>query len=184
MTLNDAQIRPELTSFLQRRQKKSNAIIEELPINFGEAIADVVTISKYLHCYEIKGETDCIQRIQKQGQFYNTCFKKITLVTTQNHLSYALQKAPFFWGIMVVKFQQGRKKICFIRAAKDNPEFSIEDALHTLWKDELHEISKENNVQVKESMNKKVISKILAEKLSKSCLTESISRQVYSRLGL
>lgn len=34
---------------------------------YGDAIADVVADDKFLHCYEIKGGTDTVQRIHHQG---------------------------------------------------------------------------------------------------------------------
>ena len=91
MPLNDKEIRPNFINFLNTCSNKPNKVIEELPVSYGSAIADVVGIYNTLHCYEIKGETDTVQRIQKQGEFYNKSFQLITLVTTANHLEYALK---------------------------------------------------------------------------------------------
>ena len=81
MPLNDKEIRPNFINFLNTCSNKPNKVIEELPVSYGSAIADVVGIYNTLHCYEIKGETDTVQRIQKQGEFYNKSFPLITLVT-------------------------------------------------------------------------------------------------------
>ena len=94
MPLNDKQIRPFLVNFLNSAVNKPQKVMEELSVCYGDAIADVVAVYNTLHCFEIKGETDTIQRIQHQGQFYNKSFLKITLVTTENHLNYALKSIP------------------------------------------------------------------------------------------
>ncbi|EIQ9109392.1 sce7726 family protein, partial [Escherichia coli] len=97
MTLNDKEIRYGLVEMLLSRKQKPARIIHELPIDNGNAIADVVAVYKQLHCYEIKGDGDKVERLQSQGFFYNQTFPKITLVTTEKHLIRALNITPSFW---------------------------------------------------------------------------------------
>lgn len=182
MPLNDKQIRPFLVNFLNSAVNKPQKVMEELSVCYGDAIADVVAVYNTLHCFEIKGETDTIQRIQHQGQFYNKSFLKITLVTTENHLNYALKSIPEYWGILLAtKSEQGAvfKKI---RNPKRNPEFSKEEALHTLWKEELLDISKKKDIPLKTKMNKKVISHILSENLSDNFIAKTISLSIQKRI--
>lgn len=182
MPLNDKQIRPFLVNFLNSAVNKPQKVMEELSVCYGDAIADVVAVYNTLHCFEIKGETDTIQRIQHQGQFYNKSFLKITLVTTENHLNYALKSIPEYWGILLAtKSDQGAvfKKI---RNPKKNPEFSKEEALHTLWKEELLAISREKKISVKERMSKKVISQILSDSLTDNFIAKSISCSIQKRV--
>ena len=68
------------------------------------------------------------------------------------------------------------------RQPKDNPDFSGEEALHTLWKNELLAISKEKNIPVKEKMSKRAISQILAENLSNDLIANYISNSVQHRV--
>jgi hypothetical protein len=96
--LNDYNIRQSLKNFLSLKHPKPIKIIDELRIHNGNAIADVVTIHKTMHCYEIKGDSDSITRAQQQAEFYNTFFPKITLVTTEKHYKNALKKIPVFLG--------------------------------------------------------------------------------------
>ncbi len=181
MPLNDKQIRPFLISFLNSESKKPKKVMEELSVCYGDAIADVVAADKFLHCYEIKGETDTVQRIQHQGQFYNKSFMKITLVTTKNHLEYAENQAPAYWGILLASDSGNGTIFEEIRPAEENPEFSGEEALHTLWKNELLDISKKKKIPVKEKMSKRTISQILADNLSDEFIAESISQSVQHR---
>ncbi|MGI8431207.1 MAG: sce7726 family protein, partial [Chthoniobacterales bacterium] len=63
MELNDALIRGALLLELAQQQTRPRAVIEELHVHNGRAIADVVTLHSEAHCYEIKGATDRIERI-------------------------------------------------------------------------------------------------------------------------
>lgn len=181
MPLNDKQIRPFLINYLNNAENKPHKVMEELSVCYGDAIADVVTADDILHCYEIKGETDTVQRIQHQGPFYNKSFLKITLVTTENHIDYALKSAPAFWGIILASSADNKTVFTIKRQPKDNPDFSGEEALHTLWKNELLAISKEQNIPVKKKMSKRAISQVLAENLSNDFIAESISKSVQKR---
>src|SRR5574340_288555 len=102
MTLSDKVIRKSLIEFIRNRKPSPSAIIEELRLHNGNAIADVVAIYQNAHCYEIKGESDTLNRISRQAEYYNTTFSRITLVTTSNHVSNALKMIPEFWGVLVV----------------------------------------------------------------------------------
>ena len=88
--LNDIDIRVALIEKLQSMPTKPKAVIEELRVHNGNAIADVVALYKEAHCFEIKGDGDKIERIVTQGRFYDFSFRKITLVTTTKHLAKAV----------------------------------------------------------------------------------------------
>jgi NOL1/NOP2/fmu family ribosome biogenesis protein len=110
-------------------------------VHRSRAIADVVTLKKESHCYEIKGDGDKIKRILEQGQFYEKSFRRITVVTTDKHLRKAVAIAPHFWGIMVARMNShGELKIHTVRRAKINPNFECSMALQTLWKSEIIEL--------------------------------------------
>src|SRR5690606_9288263 len=117
---------------------KPKAIIDELHVCNGNAIADIVALYNEAHCYEIKGTGDKIERLLVQGRYYNSAFRKITVVTTENHLEKAKSICPGFWGIMIAASYDDRgTKFRHVRGARINPEFSIESALLTLWKSEM-----------------------------------------------
>ncbi len=138
MKLNDQRIRTALKVKLQNQPSKPKAIIDELHVCNGNAIADVVALYNEAHCYEIKGSTDKVERVLTQGRYYNSSFRKITLVTTQNHLEKALAICPGFWGIMIAtEDSTSNLRFRHIRGAKVNPEFCKEMALLTLWKSEM-----------------------------------------------
>lgn len=149
MKLNDTEIRAALRNKLNSQVVKPRAIVEELRVHNGNAIADVVALYSEAHCYEIKGRQDKIERISVQGGYYNTAFRKITLVTTVNHLEKAEIIAPNHWGIMLAEYSQGNVRLKHVRGAKNNPLFDKELALLTLWKSEMLTMLEENKYNKK-----------------------------------
>ncbi|MEA9786465.1 sce7726 family protein [Xanthomonas campestris pv. raphani] len=161
--LADKRIRSALRSHLARSTPV--AILDEIRVHNGNAIADVVTVDEgATHCYEIKGESDEIRRIVRQGSFYDLAFIKTTLVTTQNHLSTATSLAPGHWGILVAS--EGKTGVLFrrLRTAKQSPHFSKEVALLTLWRSELISLCNSPDEQLKKLSREKLAAKIAVER--------------------
>ncbi|EMO66460.1 hypothetical protein LEP1GSC132_2465 [Leptospira kirschneri str. 200803703] len=182
MTLNDLIIRKSLKSYLKSKIQKNTKIIEELSIHNGNAIADIVSINRTLHCYEIKGETDNITRIQIQGAFYDSTFSYLTLVTTKNHIEKAIKNAPTHWGIIEVT--RIKNKILFYqyRKAKHNTNIIKEKALLTLWKSELQVIfTKLYKQSPKNNLNRMQLIDLICYKATLKKINELIAVTVYNR---
>lgn len=135
--LNDREIRKALIHKLRSQPSSPKEVIEELRVHNGNAIADVVALDTEAHCYEIKGCNDKIERIIVQGSYYNACFRRITLVTTEHSLPKALKIIPPFWGIMVACVHNNEVRLDNVKNARNNPSFSKHIALLTLWKSEM-----------------------------------------------
>lgn len=137
--LTDKELRAALLARLKAQTVAPRAILEEVRVHNGNAIADVVSVHTRPHCYEIKGETDEIRRIVTQGEFYDLAFQRITLVTTENHLLAAARLAPAHWGVMVAspRTSSGTPALRYVRKSSDSPAFDKQVALLTLWKSEL-----------------------------------------------
>ncbi len=149
MELNDARIREALLRKLTRQKARPRAVLQELHVHNGSAIADVVTLHSEAHCYEIKGATDRIKRITVQGTYYNAAFRRITLVTTECNLQQARKLAPRFWGILVAIEDEGTVRFRHVRAARLNPRFEKQSAAMTLWKSEMLELVEEAGAERK-----------------------------------
>lgn len=183
MYLNDADIRPSLIDFLSSKSKKPRCILQELHVHRGNAIADVVTIHSEAHCYEIKGDKDKIDRLARQGDYYNKVFSKITLVTTERKLQEALEKTPTFWGIVVSYEVRGTIKFKHVRKTSSNPFFDKELALATLWKSELTNVNEELNLDIPEKTNKRDFALELSERMNKIQTNRWIAESLVSRLA-
>jgi hypothetical protein len=160
--LADKQIRSALKDFLT--QSSPQAILEEVRVHNGNAIADIVTIDSIAHCYEIKGESDEIRRISRQGSYYDLAFVMTTLVTTQNHMRVALEMAPPHWGLILASNIDGEVAFERIRSADTSPDFDKRLALLTLWRSELLSLCDSSEVDVKKLSREKLALKIADER--------------------
>jgi hypothetical protein len=182
--LDDKEIRESLIIRLSTLSKAPKAILEEVRVHNGNAIADVVTVHTYAHCYEIKGDNDNVHRILKQSLFYNLVFKKITLVTTTNQIEKALRLAPEYWGIMCAHESKGKVKINYVRSAKSNPNFNKSLALLTLWKPELIDVALTITADKMEKLNRTQLSELIALRLDEDTLNKHIGDKLISRLSI
>jgi len=160
MELNDSRIREALLRKLARQKTRPRAVLEELHVHNGRAIADVVTLHAEAHCYEIKGATDRIDRITVQGTHYNVAFRRITLVTTKCNLRRAQKLAPRFWGIIVAMENGDAVRFRHVRAARLNPRFEKQSAAMTLWKSEMLELVPEAGAEHKP---RRLLAQLIAE---------------------
>lgn len=179
--LNDKRIRKELIRFLSNKNPTPKAILEELHIDNGRAIADVVAAYNHLHCYEIKGETDSIRRVLTQANYYNTSFSKITLVTTKNHITWAMKHAPYFWGLILVEGNEDNIKLKYVRKTGSNAYFKKKDALMMLWKDELIKAADQFEIKIKKSNSRTELAEILSKSISKDSLLNTVQYLVSQR---
>lgn len=178
--LDDKLIRATLISRLKNQTIKPKAIIEELHIHNGNAIADVVALYKEAHCFEIKGDSDKIERVIKQGHYYNLSFRKITIVTTNRHIDKAIYILPEFWGIMVAKRKDGKILLKHVRKTKNNPNFNKSLALLTLWKSEMLNLIEQKNYRT-QNKSRKLLADLIAHSKKKEELSYSISSSLIDR---
>jgi len=176
--LNDACIREALLRKLAGQKSRPRAVLEELHVHNGRAIADVVTLHSEAHCYEIKGATDRIERIMVQGTYYNAVFRRITLVTTECNLGRAQKLAPQFWGIMVAIEQGETVRLRHVRAARRNPRFEKQSAAMTLWKSEMLELVQEAGAERKP---RRLLAQLIAETRRELELSKTICDLLISR---
>lgn len=171
MDLNDATIREALLRKLERQKSRPRAVLQELHVHNGKAIADVVTLHSEAHCYEIKGATDRIERITAQGSYYSAAFRRVTLVTTECNLRRALKLVPQFWGIMVAITNGAAVRFRHVRAAKLNLNFQKRLAAMTLWKSEMLELV---SIPGAERKPRRLLAQLIAETRRELQLSMSI----------
>jgi len=182
LRLNDRVIRSALVARLATLPIKPKAVLEEVRVHNGNAIADVVAVSRFLHCYEIKGATDSIRRLLRQGRFYDLAFMKTTLVTAESRLKTAIQTAPPHWGVMTASVVDGRNvAITYVRGASSSPSYDKKVALLTLWRSELLEVAAPFD-QKANQLNRSELTELIASSLTKAELAEVIGAKLSTRL--
>jgi len=179
--LTDKEIRQALLVHLGRRAIPPRATLEEVHVCNGNAIADVVAVYKTMHCYEIKGETDSINRILHQSQFYDQAFPLITLVTTANHLKRAEMIAPKHWGIVIANPTRDDSVVFkHVRGATRNPSYLPEVALLSLWRSELINFPNFCSSSL-EKMNRQRIAELIASSVPISEINEIVGKTLSAR---
>jgi len=166
-----------------KRSPKPARVIEELTIDNGNAIADVVACYREMHCYEIKGQTDNVRRVLAQSEFYSQSFPKLTLVTTENHIKWAATHAPKHWGLILAKEQEGRVLLTYVRKAGKNLNFSKQRALLMLWKAELTAIAHAHpKVILKKSFTRADIASAISIGVTKDDALNGIQSAIIGRI--
>lgn len=161
--------------------KSPKVILEELRVHNGNAIADVVAIHSYAHCYEIKGDNDNIYRAVKQSHYYDLAFKKTTLVTTDKYIERAKHLLPAHWGLMRARLHDNDVRLSYVRAAKNNSSFDKKIALLTLWRSELMDGELLAEIKNLKKLNRDQLSDLIAEKLGQADLVKFIGGKLVSR---
>ncbi|MFS2123585.1 sce7726 family protein [Pseudomonas sp. Pseusp97] len=180
--LKDQDIRLALMNYLMKRHPKPARVVEELTIDNGNAIADVVACYKELHCYEIKGQTDNVRRVLTQSEYYSLSFPKLTLVTTENHLNWAITNIPEHWGLILARSHAGKVILKHIRKATTNHSFSKRKALMMLWKAELTAMANAHpEVTIKKSYTREDIAEQISHSLNREDALIGIQSAIVER---
>ncbi|MDT4847898.1 hypothetical protein FQZ97_819740 [compost metagenome] len=182
--LRDREIREALRLHLARRTPAPARVIEELGVHNGNAKADLVAVYREMHCFEIKGATDSIRRLTRQASFFDQTFPKVTLVTTENHLSWCLRHLPSYWGIIVATCARHGIALRYVRAALNSPRFVKQKALMMLWKAELTSIATDTaKIPVKRAYTREDLAAHLSQALDKQLALASIQEAILGRSG-
>jgi len=161
---------------------KPAAVLEELHVDFGKAIADLVALFDSAHCFEIKGSTDKVERVLAQEQVFSRAFLRLTLVTTSNHVDWAKRYVPSYWGIVVASHRSGRVILSRLRPSGQSPNFSKEISLRTMWRPELVELASRLAVPFGAKDNKIALAEKIAAVLSKRTTAQHVSATLKARV--
>ncbi len=167
---------------LRSAHPQPKALIEELRVHNGNAIADVVAIHREAHCYEIKGDGDKVERIAQQGLYYDLAFRKVTLVTTSRHIAKAVKIAPSHWGMLEAKCNSAGKVVFKpVRQAQKSVAFDKQIALLTLWRNELFDIASGIEDKIQNKINRDSLSVLISQAFGAQELSLTISKALVLR---
>lgn len=162
--------------------KETNTkIVNEMGILHGQSRIDIAVINGILHGFEIKSESDTLQRLPLQMEDYNKVFDRMTIVVQQNFLKDVRRIVPNWWGIWLVTQNEGTIHLKEIRKGKLNKNVDPESLSHLLWRDEAIDILKEKG------LHKGFLSKprqILYQRLAKHINLSELKFTINERLKL
>jgi hypothetical protein len=144
----DADIRKVLLADLEVKynDKSHDLIVEE----FGckSARADVAVINGSLHAYEIKSDSDSLDRLPSQIDAYQGVFEYVTLVCGRRLLERARTTIPNWWGLQKAEHKNGAVVLRELRTPKPNPQQNALALAKMLWKIEALAVLRKHGVRV------------------------------------
>jgi hypothetical protein len=141
--MNDPQIREAFhRAFLQEHHNEpTTLVVDELGLEHGKCRADIAVINGHLEGYEIKSDTDSLNRLSSQIIKYNAVFDHATIILSDRHFDKVLSMVPKWWGIILV--EEGYDDTLgfqFIRLPDKNQNVDDYAVAQLLWRDEVQEI--------------------------------------------
>ncbi|MFJ5333480.1 sce7726 family protein [Pectobacterium sp. CHL-2024] len=178
--LNDSLIRKE---FVRKYIKDRSIVFHELAVKRGIAIADIVTVNSFAHCYEIKSDVDSLSRLPSQVNSFSDVFKKVTLITTYKHLTKAKSIIPSWWGIIVAKQVKEEVIFNYVRKSMMNPRDTSYDLLKILWNDELKSILSAKEIPFKKGFNRDELVNVIVKNSSSKFISDMFLAKMNERVN-
>jgi len=152
MKTRDIDIRGSLHQYLKDifKYDETTKIVHELNVCYGAARVDIAAINGSFYGYEIKSDSDTLERLPQQKDSYNKVFDYINIVCSQVLLEKAEKIIPDWWGIYIAKsINDETVSIVKVREAKLNTELDPFSLAQFLRKDEIISILKELGAEKK-----------------------------------
>jgi hypothetical protein len=157
-------------------------ILHELGLRHGTRRVDIAVLNGSLHGYEIKSDSDTLDRLPGQVEAYAAVLDYATLVVGERLAGHARKKLPKWWGVEVASIDAtGEVSLQPHRPARFNPKINPIALAELLWRSEAIELLAGHGVSSKIlRMPRAVLYRELALNL---CLDE-LREAVQSRLKM
>lgn len=136
--IRDVDIRRSLHAEMQRRHRAEadTLILDELGLCQGVARVDLAVVNGSLHGYEIKSESDTLDRLPSQRDVYSRALDYVTIVTSAKHAKKVRRSVPRWWGIWVADPSTVGIALREVRAPRPNPGVDARAVAELLWRHE------------------------------------------------
>jgi hypothetical protein len=115
-------------------------IVDEMGIWSGTVRIDIAVINRELSGFELKSDSDTLQRLPYQIKIYSKVFDRVSLVVGTRHHERALALIPSWWGCMTATMREGKVVLKRARKGRRNPAPDPSVVAAMLWKDEAVQI--------------------------------------------
>ncbi len=101
--MRDIDVRNALRREVLKRHEgePDTLVLHELGLRHGVARVDVAVVNGSLHGYEIKSDSDTLDRLPAQIEIYGLVLDRATLVVGQRHADKAMDIVPPWWGVKI-----------------------------------------------------------------------------------
>jgi hypothetical protein len=180
----DTDIRKALLADLVQiySDKTHDLIVEEFGCN--SARTDVAVINGALHAFEIKSDSDSLDRLPSQIEAYQGVFEYITLICGNRLLKRARAAIPKWWGLQKAEFENGSVTLSQLRTPKLNPNQDSFALAKMLWKTEALACMRRHGHKVVTSKHTaEEVSRAVADRIPLSVLTAEVRQAIKIRGG-
>lgn len=180
----DADIRQALRGNLSEEfdDATNDLIVEEFSCN--SARVDIAVINGALHAFEIKSDSDNLDRLPGQIEAYDGVFDYITLVCGERMLHKARTTIPAWWGLRKAISLNRQIVLKQLRVAKRNPKQDSLALAGMLWKTEALTCLRKHGHKVVTSRNlASEIFEAAATLLSTRLLADEVRLAIKARRG-
>ena len=149
MKTRDIDIRTSLHYMLQKEHENESdtIILDELGLCQGDARIDVAVVNGAINGYEIKSESDTLERLPRQREAYNRVFDTVTVLTASRFIEGLEDIIPEWWGVTRAEMKDdGKVEFLTYRQPQQNPNIDPLALAQLLWRDEAITILKERGL--------------------------------------
>lgn len=144
--LRDSDVRHAAFGRLLRHARKcpNTRIVPELGVGHGACRVDIAVINGHIRGFEIKSESDVLDRLPHQVQAYGKVVDRATLIVAPRHLEGASRIIPDWWGILLTA-RAANGAIAFRRLRDERANRSVDPLMvaRLLWRPEAVALLKE-----------------------------------------
>lgn len=136
--MRDSDLRAAVKRELQDKYATdpSTRIVEEMGVWSGAVRIDIAVINGKLLGYELKSNSDTLDRLPRQVEIYGKIFDQVTLVVGDRHAEKAFNVIPEWWGCKVASMDDSDVTFRWKRKAAFNPGLDPTILVQMLWKEE------------------------------------------------
>ncbi|MBN9220940.1 MAG: sce7726 family protein [Mesorhizobium sp.] len=146
--MRDSDVRAAVKAHLDTLHGGSDdtRIVEEMGVWSGTVRVDIAVINGEICGYELKSDSDNLNRLSYQVEMYGKVFDRMTLVVGAKHHKKALALIPKWWGYVVAEMRSSEVTLKSKRQARRNPNPDPFVVAQLLWKDEAIAILERHNL--------------------------------------
>ena len=183
----DRDIRKSLKNerFREHFDDPDTIVVDELGLRHGVSRVDIAVVNGFLHGYEIKSDSDTLQRLSNQVAIYSKVLDYATIVVGEKHASKVREQVPKWWGIQVVYLSEsGAIEFKDDRSHFENPEIDPIALAELLWRPEVVQILKARDVSGKTLRKPRAyLYRFLSEMVTLKELRDLVRQQLKIREG-
>ncbi|NJL73244.1 MAG: sce7726 family protein [Candidatus Competibacteraceae bacterium] len=116
-------------------------VLDELGLQNGACRVDIAVINGFIHGFEIKSDSDTLDRLPRQIDLYGEVLDRATIVVGERHSDTILHFLPSWWGIKVAeRGRRGAVHLHDVRRPCRNSGIIPEAVAALLWSSEAIDI--------------------------------------------